>query len=68
MSADRHPPLKPQDVEAALAVIHRSSPGDYNGHTEFEKMTPDARLKWLEGAVRFVQSSKAVRRSSAKGV
>lgn len=53
-------------VEEALATVRHSHPEDYDGHTEFARMTPDARLAWLEAAVRFVQSSKAVRRP-AKG-
>lgn len=67
MSADPPPSLAPADVEAALAAVRRSQPGDYDGHTGFEQMTPDARLKWLESAVRFVQSSKPAPRPAAHG-
>lgn len=52
----------PGIVEEALATVRHSHPEDYDGHTEFAGMSPNARLAWLEAAVRFVQSSKAVRR------
>lgn len=45
-----------------LAAVRRSQPQDYDGHTEFGRLSPDARLTWLEAAVRFIQSSKTVRR------
>ena len=46
---------------ANLAAVRRSQPEDYDGHTEFARLSPDARLRWLEAAVRFVQASKRVR-------
>lgn len=53
---------QPDVVTDALATIRRSKTEDYDGHTEFERLSPDARLTWLEAAVRFVQASKEVRR------
>lgn len=62
MSAEKPPsPGTPDAIEAALAVVRASRPEDYDGHTEFARLTPNERLTWLEAAVRFVQSSKAVR-------
>jgi hypothetical protein len=57
--------VKTEAVAAALATVHRSQPEDYDGHTEFERLSPDARLTWLESAVRFVQSSKMVHRPAS---
>ena len=56
------PAAHPDDIASALAAIRRSKPEDYDGHTEFERLSPDARLTWLEAAVRFVQASKEVSR------
>jgi hypothetical protein len=36
--------------------IARSQPADYDGHTEFSRMTPAARLAWLDAAVVFIES------------
>lgn len=59
--------VTPDAVEAALAIVRASRPEDYDGHTEFARLTPDERLTWLEGAVRFVQASKSVRRPAPEG-
>ncbi|MEO6996026.1 MAG: hypothetical protein ABI273_20660 [Lacunisphaera sp.] len=65
MAPEKQSPLSPSSdaVANALATIHRSQPEDYDGHTEFESLSPDARLSWLESAVRFIQASKEVRRA-----
>lgn len=44
------PAVTPSD----WAVLRHSRPEDYDGHTGFERMTPAARLAWLETAVEFV--------------
>lgn len=31
-------------------IIKESSPRDFDGHTEFSRMTPDQRLSWLDEA------------------
>lgn len=59
---------RPDAVTEALAVVRRSRPEDYDGHTEFDRLSPDARLAWLEAAVRFVQSSKQARRPVARSL
>lgn len=33
------------------AIIARSRPEDYDGHTEFARLTPRERLAWLDAAV-----------------
>lgn len=50
---------------AALEVIRRSRPEDYDGHTEFARLPPRERLAWLESAIRFIQSRKVDRQTSA---
>jgi len=50
-------------TETALKIIYKSSPEDFDGHTGFDRMTPAARLAWLETAVEFVTSANARRRS-----
>lgn len=54
--------VSPDAIEAALATVRASRPEDYDGHTEFARLTSNERLTWLEAAVCFVQSSKSVRR------
>jgi hypothetical protein len=39
-------------------AIARSKSADYDGHTEFERLTPAERLAWLESAIRFTSSSR----------
>ncbi|HXN35088.1 MAG TPA: hypothetical protein VN877_02890 [Opitutaceae bacterium] len=43
---------------AVREAIARSRPEDYDGHTEFERLTPAERLVWLESAIRFISSSR----------
>lgn len=40
------------------AIIAQSTSADYDGHTEFERMTPEQRLKWLDQAVLFIVAQK----------
>ena len=59
---------KPDDMPVTAltpsdwAVLQRSRPEDYDGHTEFARMSPAARLAWLDTAVEFV--SRHARRPS----
>ena len=46
------------DQAAIAAIIAGSKPEDYDGHTEFHRLSPQARLEWLESAVRFIDSSR----------
>jgi hypothetical protein len=36
--------------EDVLRILKQTSPEDFDGHTEFARMTPDQRLTWLEEA------------------
>ncbi len=49
------------DRTAVAAIIARSKPEDYDGHTEFERLSPESRLEWLESAVRFIELTRRAR-------
>lgn len=53
-------------VNADLAVLRASSPKDFDGHTEFYRLTPSQRLAWLDEAVAFIGAAKSTNRSSAE--
>ena len=40
--------------EEALAALEKAKPEDFDGHTEFHRMTPLQRLRWLDQAVAMV--------------
>ncbi len=44
--------------DTAREIIARSRPADYDGHTEFYRMTPAERLAWLDAAIVFIESSR----------
>jgi hypothetical protein len=44
--------------QVAREIISRTSPEDYDGHTEFARMTPAERLAWLDQAVLFIESRR----------
>jgi hypothetical protein len=51
----------PRDLaarEAARSILARTTPADFDGHTEFARMTPAQRLEWLDLAVQFIQDAK----------
>ena len=49
---------KPSVSSVDWAALKASNPRDYDGHTEFHRMTPAARLEWLDSAVEFVAQGK----------
>ena len=51
-------PLTPAERRAVRVVIASTRPEDYDGHTEFERMSPAERLDWLGTAASFVKNSK----------
>ena len=51
--------MKNKIQEQALEAVRRSRPEDYDGHTEFDRMTPAQRLAWLDEATLFVRKQKA---------
>ena len=54
MPAKHDQPL-PKHIQTVLA---ESSQADYDGHTEFARMTPSQRLAWLDQAVLFIHRHK----------
>jgi hypothetical protein len=51
----------PLDQAALAAIIAASRPEDYDGHTEFNQLSPRARLEWLESAVSFAENARKAR-------
>jgi len=45
-----------------LEVLQRTTATDFDGHTEFHRLSPCQRLAWLDEAVAFITSAKTVRR------
>lgn len=50
--------MKDRVKEQALEAVRHSRPQDYDGHTEFDRMTPGQRLAWLDEATLLVFSHK----------
>jgi len=50
--------MKDRAQEQALEAVRHSRPQDYDGHTEFDRMTPGQRLAWLDEATLLVFSRK----------
>ena len=50
--------MKDRLQEQALEAVRHSRPQDYDGHTEFDRMTPGQRLAWLDEATLLVFSHK----------
>ena len=50
--------MKDRVQEQALEAVRHSRPQDYDGHTEFDRMTPGQRLAWLDEATLLVFSHK----------
>jgi hypothetical protein len=60
----------PRDLasrEAARSILAHTTPADFDGHTEFERMTPAQRLEWLDLAVQFIQDAKGRQPLSTPG-
>ena len=51
-----------EEFERALA---QCKPEDFDGHTEFHRLTPEQRLEWLCQAARFVHEFKGKANSDA---
>ena len=51
--------MKNKVQEQPLEAVRRSRPEDYDGHTEFDRMTSSQRLAWLDAATKFVWEQKA---------
>lgn len=64
----KNKPVKNRDVQVKewLAAIDRCKPEDFDGHTEFYRLTPEQRLDWLAQAVQFVAEFKGKAASGRK--
>lgn len=56
-----------QATPADWAVLRQCRPDAFDGHTGFDRLTPAARLAWLDTAVQFVAENKG-RKSTAGAV
>jgi hypothetical protein len=45
-------------------ILLRAKPEDFDGHSEFHRLTPEQRLTWLDQAVAFIQATKTAHQSS----
>jgi hypothetical protein len=52
-----------EEFERALA---QCTPEDFDGHTEFHRLTPEERLEWLFQAATFVHEFKGRAREKTK--
>ena len=52
-------------ADADLAVVRTSSPADFDGHTEFHRLTAWQRLVWLDEAVAFIDAVKSTNQAAA---
>lgn len=50
-------------VAAALSVIAAARSGDFDGHTEFDHLSPAERLAWMESALLLIESRREAIRS-----
>ena len=50
--------MKDRLQEQALEAVRHSRPQDYDGHTEFDRMTASQRLAWLDEATLLILSHK----------
>jgi hypothetical protein len=53
----------PSNLESVRAIIARTSPKDYDGHTDFARMSATQRLRWLDQTVLFIAAQKKPRPS-----
>jgi hypothetical protein len=53
------------DLAEIRKIIARSRPEDYDGHTEFARLSPQQRLEWLDAAVVFIESTKTKNRPAS---
>ena len=58
--------MKDQGKKAIYQVLLDQPAEMYDGHTEFQKMTPNQRLRWLGQAAYFVHMNKGKINNSAR--
>jgi hypothetical protein len=45
---------------ADLKVLQTTTAADFDGHTEFQRLSPTQRLAWLDEAVAFIAAAKSI--------
>lgn len=55
-----------QTPEEIAEVLKHSSPADFDGHTEFRRLTAAQRLDWLAQAAAFVYEFKGTARCARR--
>jgi len=50
-------------IAADLEIVQRTTAADFDGHTEFQRLSPLQRLAWLDEAVAFIASAKKAKRT-----
>ena len=43
-----------KDLEDFRKILEKTSPTDFDGHTDFDKLTPEQRLLWLSECAQFL--------------
>jgi hypothetical protein len=46
--------MENQSDKSYSEILEKCKPEDFDGHTEFERLTPLERLRWLSNTVYFV--------------
>jgi len=59
--------VKDKVQEQAVEAGRLARPEDYDGHTEFDRMTPGQRLAWLDEATMFVFNQGAATKKKSLG-
>ncbi len=57
-------PATRHSIGTLQEILQKTKPEDFDGHTEFHRLTPEQRLAWLDQAVAFIQTAKNARQSS----
>lgn len=60
-SADEFLDLTPEERAWVSLRLADSKAENFDGHTEFEKLSPQARLQWLDAAVSFWDLARRAR-------
>jgi len=58
MSEPTHTSCGPSPAD--LEVLRRTTAADFDGHTEFHRLSPRRRLVWLDEAVAFITAAKSI--------
>lgn len=47
-----------RDLEEFMKMLDKASPSDFDGHTDFDRLTPEQRLLWLSQCASFFAEVK----------